>query len=98
MPLDPSAVGKTGETQRRSWTSKDSLLYAVGVGAGCEELAFTTENSKGIEQRVLPTQAVILGGGGLPMSEIGDFTSMLRFCIYELLCWTLRWSWCVTVF
>lgn len=73
MPLDPNAVGQTGETQRRSWTSKDSLLYAVGVGAGCDELAFTTENSKGIEQRVLPTQAVILGGGGVPMSKIGDF-------------------------
>ena len=30
-----------------SWTSKDALLYAVGIGAGTEELAFTTENIEG---------------------------------------------------
>ncbi len=73
MALDPNAVGQTGETQRRSWTSKDSLLYAVGVGAGTSELPFTTENTKDVPQRVLPTQAVILGGGGAPMNKMGKF-------------------------
>jgi hypothetical protein len=52
------------------WTSRDALLYAVGVGAGQEnsaaELAFTTENSEGVEQRVLPTFAVTLGIDGFP--------------------------------
>ena len=62
MALDPSSVGTKGEPSRRSWTSKDSLLYAVGVGAGTSELAFTTENTKDTPQRVLPTQAVIMGG------------------------------------
>jgi acyl dehydratase len=43
------------------WTSDDALLYAVAIGAGhddpCQELSFTTENSLGIQQRVLPTFA-----------------------------------------
>ena len=51
-------------------TSKDALLYALGVGAGQTdptgfELEFTTENSttSGIEQKVLPTFPVIIGMG-----------------------------------
>ena len=46
MPIDPSAVGVKGEPRKRSWTSKDALLYAVGVGAGTDELQYTTENTK----------------------------------------------------
>jgi acyl dehydratase len=76
MPINPDAVGSKGEGER-SWTSKDALLYAVGVGAGSEdplkELQFTTENSKGIEQKVLPTMAVILGGAGGAMRNVGTF-------------------------
>ncbi|HVT76945.1 MAG TPA: MaoC/PaaZ C-terminal domain-containing protein [Acidimicrobiales bacterium] len=76
MPINPDAVGSKGEGER-SWTSKDALLYAVGVGAGSEdplkELQFTTENSKGIEQQVLPTMAVILGGAGGAMRNVGTF-------------------------
>ena len=34
MPLNPDAVGTTSEPAERSWTSKDALLYALGVGAG----------------------------------------------------------------
>jgi acyl dehydratase len=64
MPLNPDAVGATSEPARRSWTSKDALLYALGVGAGLDELAFTTENTKGVPQQVLPTMPVVLGGGG----------------------------------
>ncbi len=77
MTLDPSAVGAKGDPTRRSWTSKDSLLYAVGVGAGTSELAFTTENTKDTPQRVLPTQAVILGGGGVPLQKAGEFNPAL---------------------
>jgi len=73
MPIDPSAVGATGQPQKRSWTSKDALLYAVGVGAGSTELSYTTENTKDTPQRVLPTFAVIIGGGGAPFGEIGSF-------------------------
>ncbi len=71
MPIDPSAAtGEWGEWTERSWTSKDALIYALGVGAGAvspdEELEFTTENSRGVDQQVLPTFGVIIGtaGGG----------------------------------
>lgn len=74
MPIDPNAVGTTSEPVERSWTSKDCLLYAVGVGAGTQELPFVTENSVGVEQQVLPTFAVIVGGGGGgAMRAVGDF-------------------------
>ena len=63
MPIDPNAVGKTSEPVEVSWTSKDALLYALGVGAGQGdptgfELEFTTENSQNIAQAVLPTMPV----------------------------------------
>jgi acyl dehydratase len=77
MPINPDAVGAKGKAARRSWTSKDALLYAVGVGAGTDELAFTTENTKDLQQRVLPTFAVIIGGGGIPMDKIGSFNPTL---------------------
>ena len=51
MALDPKSVGAKGKPARRSWTSKDALLYAVGVGAGTKELQFTTENTKDTPQR-----------------------------------------------
>ena len=41
------------------WTDRDTLLYALGVGCGIADLAFTTENSHDIPQQVLPTYAVI---------------------------------------
>lgn len=61
-----------------SWNSKDCLLYAVGIGAGQADLAFTTENSIGIDQQVFPTFAVVAGsgsssGGSSALSKIGDF-------------------------
>jgi acyl dehydratase len=76
VPVNPDAVGAKSEPTRQSWTSKDALLYAVGVGAGqepLEELQYTTENSADIDQKVLPTMAVVLGGGGGAFGKIGSF-------------------------
>jgi acyl dehydratase len=82
MPLNPDAVGTETEPAEARWTSKDSLLYALGVGAGASdptgfELEFTTENSDGITQRALPTMPVVIsaagGGGRNPMDAIGTF-------------------------
>jgi acyl dehydratase len=74
VPINPdAATGEWGDWAERSWTSKDALLYAVGVGAGTDELTFTTENSEGVAQRVLPTFAVIIGVGGGAMSDLGSF-------------------------
>ncbi|MBJ31943.1 MAG: enoyl-CoA hydratase [Acidimicrobiaceae bacterium] len=76
MPINPDAAGSVGEPTEISWTSKQSLLYALGVGAGVSdptgfELEFTTENSDGIIQRALPTMGVVIGGGRTP--EFGSF-------------------------
>lgn len=83
MPINPDAVGSTSEPTRRSWTSKDSLLYAVGVGASADdpldpaELQFTTENSHDIVQRTLPTFPVVIAplGGGL--EKVGSFNPVM---------------------
>ena len=61
MPLDPTAVGWESPPRKTSWGHKDCLLYALGVGAGPADLAYVTENSIGVEQRALPTMAVVLG-------------------------------------
>lgn len=78
MPINPDAAGTVGSPAERSWTSTDCLLYAVAVGAGADEplteLEFTTENTAGVEQRVLPTCGVLLGtGGGDAWRTIGSF-------------------------
>jgi acyl dehydratase len=59
------AVGTEVAATEQSWTSDEALLYALGVGAGADdpvgsELDLTTENSRGVPQRVLPTFAVII--------------------------------------
>jgi acyl dehydratase len=78
MALDHSIVGEASGPAVRSWTSADTLLYALGVGAGADdplaELQFTTENSHGIQQQVLPTFAVLAAQA--PFSQrrsLGDF-------------------------
>lgn len=80
MALDHSLIGVPGEPQERSWTSKDALLYAVGVGAGLgdplQELSFTTENSEGITQQVLPTYAVLISQASVGR-RTGDFDPAL---------------------
>jgi acyl dehydratase len=74
MPINPEAVGSRGEPHLHSWTEKDVMLYALGVGAGVDELQFTTENTADTPLRVLPTMAVVLGVGGAgAMRSIGSF-------------------------
>ncbi len=69
MPMDLSKVGLEGEPGERSWTAKDCMLYAIGVGCGVDELQFATEKN----QQVLPTMAVMLGGGGGLLYEAGSW-------------------------
>ncbi|MDO8392738.1 MAG: MaoC/PaaZ C-terminal domain-containing protein [Actinomycetota bacterium] len=78
MPLNPDAVGTVGDLRTTHWTSKDCLLYAVGIGAGQDALAFTTENSIDVAQQVYPTFAVVAGvdnmsAGARAMESIGTF-------------------------
>lgn len=73
MPINPEAVGTTSEPAVSSWTSKDALLYALGVGAGVDDLAFTTENSMNVTQRALPTMVVTLADVSGVFGNIGSF-------------------------
>jgi len=78
MPLNPDAVGAVGDPRTISWGSKDALLYAVGIGAGQHDLAFTTENTKDLPQVVYPTFAVVAGSGNISpgasaMTQAGTF-------------------------
>jgi acyl dehydratase len=78
MPLNLDAIGTVGDPVERSWHARDALLYAVAVGAGAvdptDELAFTTENSRDVRQKVLPTFAVVVGmGAGGALRNIGTF-------------------------
>ena len=76
MALNHDLIGVPGESVERSWTSSEALLYAIGVGAGLgdplQELQFTTENSQGIQQQVLPTFGVLLARAARP-ANIGDY-------------------------
>lgn len=82
MPLNPEAVGAVGDPRNISWSSKDALLYAVGIGAGQPDLPFTTENTQHVAQVVFPTFAVVAGSGSASpgasaMSKIGSFNFAL---------------------
>ena len=73
MPLNPEAVGTESEATTANWTSTDTLLYAVSLGAGTGELQYTTENTNGVTQQVLPTYPVVIPGGTGAMRNIGSF-------------------------
>lgn len=86
MPINHDAVGAKGEARRASWDSDRCLLYALGVGAGGQdpvggELEFTTENTAGVTQRVLPTFCVVSGftarGGRSAMSALGTYDTRM---------------------
>jgi len=79
MAINLDAIGKESEPHESSWDSKDCLLYSLGVGAGASdptgfELEFTTENTKDVSQKALPTMCVVLGGTGGrgPLAHLGD--------------------------
>ncbi|MBB2991142.1 acyl dehydratase [Mycolicibacterium iranicum] len=73
MPIDPDAIGATTPPQLFTWTDRDTLLYALGVGAGTADLAFTTENSHEVTQQVLPTYAIIACSPFAAATKIGSF-------------------------
>lgn len=63
MPIDPNLVGKELAPLEYSYTDKDIILYALGIGAGAkpDELKFVYEN----ELEVLPTYGVVPPFGAL---------------------------------
>jgi acyl dehydratase len=71
--IDAAAPGRTFGPYDRSWTSTDAILYALGVGSGAQELAFTTENSHDVPQRVLPTFGVVIALPTRVLRHLGRF-------------------------
>jgi len=71
MAIDPHCVGRTSDVRYVSWTERDTMLYALGVGAGNRDLAFVTENSHGLPQQVLPTFGVVICDGSSTLALIG---------------------------
>src|SRR5262249_28930514 len=71
-------IGTELESGCWSWDSDKALLYAVGVGAGLDdplqELQFTTENTPGVAQQVLPTFMTIMSAGGewVQLLDLGE--------------------------
>lgn len=74
-------VGSTSGEHRVEWSERDTMLYALGVGAGLgdpeRELNFTTENSGGIALKSLPGFLTILVVGRKPPAllplDVGRF-------------------------
>lgn len=78
MTWNLDAVGEEVPAVEQSWTSTQALLYSLGVGAGVEdpvgpELEFTTENSEGLTQKVLPTFGVAVAFNNAAFSLAGTF-------------------------
>ena len=65
MSMYDHLIGSELASGTWSWDSSRALLYAVGVGAGLDdplkEMQFTTENTPGQPQQVIPTFAALMG-------------------------------------
>jgi hypothetical protein len=79
-PVDDRLIGIESDTVISEWNAQDSLLYALAVGAGTDDLSFTTDNSAGFPQRALPTMAVIVGQRASVYPRIGrvDFSRLVQ--------------------
>lgn len=80
VPFDPRAIGARSQQKRLTWTSRDCMLYALGIGAGTDDLAFTTNNTRGIKQKMVPTMPVTLGVDFSVLKTAGavDWTQVLH--------------------
>ena len=80
MSMNFEVVGRLSDPETVEWTSRDVMLYALGVGAGQAradaELQFTTENTQGMLLQSLPTFALLHGEQRLhiyrPLSSAGS--------------------------
>jgi acyl dehydratase len=87
LAIGDHLVGREFKPAVGTWNDTDTRLYAIAVGAGsvdpAKELQFTTQNSIGVEQVVLPSFGVIEGcrvGIGGPLTELPniDLSRMLH--------------------
>lgn len=78
--IDPGALGLRSDAAPVSWTDRDTMLYALAVGAGVDDLALTTDNTRGLSQQVLPSFAVIPATSARLVRRAGEIplTSLLH--------------------
>lgn len=73
MPIAyPAVLDLKTEGQKFSWTDRETMLYALGVGMGADplnadELPFVYENGL----KALPTQATVAAWGAGPIAQLG---------------------------
>jgi acyl dehydratase len=69
-------VGRPSAPATFEWTADDTILYALGVGAGQDdptaELQFTTENSAGVELTAIPTMLIAMVQRYAAKPDYGD--------------------------
>lgn len=70
MGINAAALGATAGPRLVTWTDRETLLYALGVGA--TEPALVTENSHDVPQQVLPTFAVIVAAARDVLPQLGE--------------------------
>jgi len=75
MAMDLSWIGRELGPSPIAWAPETCMLYALGVGAGTDELEFTTENTEGVALRVLPTFASCIGRSGWGELDVRSFGS-----------------------
>jgi acyl dehydratase len=68
----PAVLDLKTEGQKFSWTDRETMLYALGVGLGADplnadELPFVYENGL----KALPTQATVAAWGAGPVGQLG---------------------------
>ncbi|GAA1845838.1 MaoC family dehydratase [Actinomadura bangladeshensis] len=74
MGVNRDAAGFTSSTATRTWSSTDSVVYALGIGCGVDELAFSTDDMRGVEPRAVPTMGVVLAVPGPEIAAaMGDY-------------------------
>ena len=82
MALDASSAGRRLAPVERRWEWRDTILYALGVGAGTESPQFTTQNSAGVELKAVPTLAFVLGEANdeavATLAGVEDFSTTLH--------------------
>jgi acyl dehydratase len=72
--LNLDCAGTVTSATERTWTSRDAVIYALGVGAGPDELAFSTDDTRGTACAALPTMAVVLATPGPEVAKaMGDY-------------------------
>src|SRR2546423_2950390 len=75
MPVNADAVGTKFPPMEPSGAERDVMLYALGVGAGTDELGYTYENA---DLRTLPTFGVIPAFPALMgMGSVMSFNPMM---------------------